>query len=276
MKIIFIKITFKSLFLVMLLGTTACAYKPKIVMQCLPQPKQCIIANETLRFSPKEKLAYVASLGSIPSANLVLEIKGIEYVNGHDCYHIVADAGPNSFFSLFFNLKYHIETYIDKNTGLTAKFYKKKTSRRKTTEETIIFDRDKNTAKCEYNDMRKKELAINQDTHDLLSFLYYYRMKGIETGKTYNFGMLYGGKIWPVEMKVGNVYLMKLKDGSCINVFAVKLSSEIISSIMGAPVLDAYVSVDSKRIPIFFTAKTRMGDVGTVLTNLEVLKEGGE
>lgn len=268
-----IKTYCKYLVLILLLAVTACAYRPRIVMQCVPLKEQCIIVKEPSHFSSREKLMYSAALRGIPSANLVLEIKGIERVNNHDCYHIVADASPNSFFSLFFNVKYHVETYIDKDTGLSVKFYKKKTSGRKTNEETIIFDRDKKTAKCEYNDMRKKEIEINENTQDLLSFLYYFRMKGIEQNKTYDFNILYGGKIWPIQMKVTGVYLMKLRDGSCVNVFSVKLTSELISKIMGAPALDAYVSADSRRVPIFFTAQTTMGESDSVLLNLDCLKD---
>lgn len=263
----------KYCFLIVLLAITACAYRPMIVTKCMPLQKQCFVVKEPSRFSSKEKLRYGASLRGIPSASLVLEIKGIEQVNNRDCYRIVANAGPNSFFSFFYNIKYQVETYIDKESGLSLKFYKKKTFRRKTNEETIIFDRDKKTAHCEYNDKRKKEVAINQNTHDLLSFLYYFRMKGLELDKTYDFDILYGGKIWPFKMKVNGVYLMKLRDGRCVNVFSVKLTSELISIIMGAPALDAYVSADTMRTPIFFTAKTRMGDSDSVLTNLDCLKD---
>jgi len=262
--------------LIALLGTTACAYRPRIITQCIPQAEQCLIMKEPAHFSSKEKLMYSASLGGIPSANLVLEIKGIEQVNNRDCYHIVANAGPNSFFSFFYNIKYQVETYIDKDSGLSLKFYKKKTFRKKVNEETIIFDRDKKMAQCEYNDKRKKEVTINQDTHDLLSFLYYFRMKGLEPDKTYDFSILYNGKIWPFKMKVNGVYLMKLRDGRCVNVFSVKLTSELISKIMGAPALDAFVSADAMRTPIFFTAKTRMGQSDSVLLNIECIKSAGQ
>jgi hypothetical protein len=120
--------------------------------------------------------------------------------------------------------------------------------------------------------MRKKEIEINENTHDLLSFLYYFRMKGIEQDKTYDFNILYGGKIWPIQMKVTDIYLMKFRDGSCVDVFSVELTSELISKIMGAPALDAYVSADLRRVPIFFTAKTRMGESDSVLLNLDCLK----
>ncbi len=250
----------------------ACAYRPTIISKCLLPEKQCFIAKEQSRFSPREKLFYTASWRGIPSASLILEIKGIEQVNNRDCYHITANASPNSFFALFFNVKYQVETYVDKDTGLSLKFYKKKTAGNKISEETILFDRDKKIAHCEYGGKRSKDITIGEGTHDLLSFLYFYRMHGLKAEKNYDFNIIYGGKIWPVKMKVNGVYSMKLRNGDCVNVFSVKLNSDLINKIMGSQELDAYVSVNNMRAPIFFTAKTRIGDSDSVLTNLECLK----
>lgn len=262
----------KYFFLIIIISATACAYRPRIVTKCIPKESQCFIAKEPSRFPSREKLRYSVSWRGIPSASLILETKGIEEVGGKDCYYMTANAGPNSFFSFFYNIKYQVETYIDKDSGLSLKSYKKKNFKNKITEETIIFNRDKKTAQCEYNNKPKKEVKIEDTTHDLLSFLYYFRIKGLESGKAYDFGILYGGKIWQVKMTVGDVYLMKLRNGECIDVFSVKLFSELITKIMGASELDAYVSADSRRIPVFFTAKTKIGETDCALVNLDCLK----
>lgn len=267
-----IVISCKCCFLTVLLAITACAYRPRIVTQCIPLQKQCFLTKEPARFSSQEKLIYGASWRGIPSASLVLEIKGIKQVGNRDCYHIVATASPNTFFSFFYNVKYRVETYIDKDNGLSLRFYKKKTFKRKTTEETITFNRDKKTAKCEYNGKQKKDVAIDENTHDLLSFLYYFRLKGLEPEKIYDFSIIFAGKIWPVKMKVNNIYLIKLKNGECMNAFSVTLTSDLINEIMGSSTLDAYVSADIRRTPIYFTAKTRIGESDSVLLNLDCLK----
>ncbi|MCK9614853.1 MAG: DUF3108 domain-containing protein [Candidatus Omnitrophica bacterium] len=267
----FITACCKYYFLSILLATTACAYRPQIIKQCIPKQEQCFLPKEPARLSYDEKLIYGASWRGIPSAKLILQIKGIEEVNNRDCYHITATANPNSFFSIFFNVKYEVDTYIDKASGLSLKFHKKKSFGRKISEETIIFDRDKKIAKCKFNDNRKKDVEIGENTHDLLSFLYYFRMKGLEPEGTYDFNILYAGRIWPIKMKVNGIYLMKLK-GERINVFSVRLTSELINAIIGSPALDAYVSANEKLIPVFFTANTRIGQSDSVLLNFDCVR----
>jgi hypothetical protein len=192
-----------------------------------------------------------------------LEIKGIEEIDGRKFYRLFCDAGPNSFFSLFFKARYALETYVDTESGLPLKSSRKKMLKTGIEEE-IVFDRNKNIA--EINDGEKvKQITITQNSHDLLSFLYYYRINGLEPNKKYNFDIIYGGKSWPVEMSTGGIYQLRLRDGKCVDVLSVKVLSALILEIMGGKELNAYVSADSQRVPVFFNVKTKMGTANTTL-----------
>ncbi|MFA5337384.1 MAG: DUF3108 domain-containing protein [Candidatus Omnitrophota bacterium] len=262
----------KYCFFAILLVMTACAYRPKIVLQCVPPLRQCAIVKEPSSLPVTEKLIYVLSWHGIPSGRLTLETKGVENIDGRNYYHVIATAGPNNFFSIFFNIKYTVETYVDKDTGLPLKFYKKKSSRGKVAEETIVFDYSNDTAIWEYTGKTKKEIEFAKNSQDLLSFLYYFRLKGLEANKVYNFNILYNGKSWPIKMVTGNVNLIKLGSGDCINTVSVELSSSLISKLVGGEILNAYVSADSKRIPVFFTIKSKGGQADAVLSNFKCLK----
>ncbi|MFA5008826.1 MAG: DUF3108 domain-containing protein [Candidatus Omnitrophota bacterium] len=250
---------------------TACAYRPRIVMQCVPLAKQCTTINKPGKLSLVEKLNYVVSWHGIPSGRLTIETKGIETIGNRNYYHIVANAGPNDFFAIFFNIKYTVETYVDSDTGLPLKFYRNKSHRGKKEQEAIIFDHNANSATWEYTHKAKKSVKIDENSQDLLSFLYYFRLKGFASDKLYNFNIVYDGKSWPVQMKVDNLHLLKLRNGKCIEVISAELTSPLISEIMGSSKLNAYVGADAKRIPIFFTVKTKMGEADTVLSNLDSL-----
>jgi hypothetical protein len=260
----------KYYFLAWLL-VTACVYKP-LITAYVPQNWQCPVTKRQFTFSDKEKLLYTAAWHGIPSGRLVLEIKGIEKIANRDYYHIVATAGPNDFFSFFYNVKYMVETYIDKETGLTLKFRKQKISGERTIEEDIDFDRKNNTMNWQYTGRSKETIKSSQNTHDLLSFLYYFRLKGLEQNKTYDFEIAYNGKIWPVQMKVDDVKFLRLRGGNYLPVFYVELSSELIAKIMGTKILKAYVSADSKRVPVFFTARTKIGNADSRLINFDCFK----
>jgi len=251
---------------------TACAYRPKIVMQYTLPLKQCAIVKEPSSLPGAEKLIYGLSWHGIPSGRLTLETKGIERIDNCNYYHVIATAGPNNFFSIFFNIKYIVETYVDKDTGMPLKFYKKKSVKGKVTEETIIFDYGNNEAIWEYTGKTKKTIELTKNNQDLLSFLYYFRLKGLEANKVYNFNIVYNGKNWPIKMVTGNVNLIKLGSGDCVNVVSVELSSPLISKLVGGETLSAYVSADSKRIPVFFTIKSKGSQADAVLSNFKCLK----
>jgi hypothetical protein len=152
---------------------------------------------------------------------------------------------------------------VDAESGLPLESSRKKMSKIGI-EEDIIFDRDKKIA--EINDGKTvKKITLTQNSHDLLSFLYYFRIHGLKPDKKYNFDIVYGGKSWPVEMTTQGVYQLRLKGGKRVDVLFVKLSSELILEIMGNKDLDAYVSADLERIPIFFRVKTKMGEADTIL-----------
>ncbi|MFA5271017.1 MAG: DUF3108 domain-containing protein [Candidatus Omnitrophota bacterium] len=249
-------------FLVLLLLLPACAYRPKIIAENI-SPQQIASVKEPTCLIGEEKLLYGISWLGIPAGRMNLEVKDIEKINGRDYYRLVCNAGPNNFFSFFFKSKYILETYVDVESALPLKSSRKRLPKGEI-DEIITFDRNNKIAQI--NDGKAvKEIALTQNSHDLLSFLYYFRVHGLESGKKYDFDIVYGGKSWPVEMTTQGFCQLRLRDGKRIRVIAVKLSSALILEIMGNKDLEAYVSADLKRIPVFFTVKTKMGKADTTL-----------
>lgn len=254
--------SYKIYFLVLVLALSACAYRPRIVAEKI-SPQQVICVKKPANLTKGEKLKYGISWIGIPAGMLDLEVKGVEEINGSKFYRLNCDAGPNGFFSLFFKYRYILETYVDAQSGLPLKSSRKKI-RKAGIEEDIVFDWNKKIA--EINDGKVvKKIALSQNSHDLLSFLYYFRMHGLEPDKKYNFDIIYGGRSWPVEMTTQGIYQVRLKGGKRFDALFVKLSSALILEIMGNNELDAYVSADLERIPVFFRVKTKMGEADTIL-----------
>jgi len=257
----------KICFLILLLTLPACAYRPKIIAEKITL-QEIASMKEPVRLLDGEKLSYGIAWIGIPSGRMNLEIKGIEKINGRNFYHIVCEAGPNDFFSLFFKSKYILETYVDTESGLPLKSLRKKMPKGEV-EEDINFDRNNKIAEIN-NGKTIKKIELTQNSHDLLSFLYYFRMHGVEPEKKYDFDIVYGERSWPVEMTTEGVGRIKLRGSECVQVLSVKLSSALILEIMGNKEMEAYVSIDSKRIPIFFTVKTKMGQADTMLIKKEI------
>ncbi len=252
----------QSIFLILLLVLSACAYRPKLLAEKI-LPQQIAEMKKTTRLNEGEKIKYGISWLGISCGKMDLEIKSSEEINGRKVYHLFCDAGPNDFFSIFFQSRYILETYLDAETGLPIKSVRKKMPKNQTEEE-IMFHWNNKVAEVNYGKAVKK-IPLAENSQDLLSFLYYFRINGLAPDKKYNFSIIYSGKSWPVEMISDGVYQLRQTGGRCIRVLSVKLFSPLILEIMGGKELTAYVSADYERIPVIFSVKTKMGQADTTL-----------
>jgi len=251
-----------------LLCMNSCAYRPKVTrVELFPQEKNIVIpAKETIEAG--ERLEYAVNWHGIYAGEIILTVKEVTKLNDRDCYHIIAEARPNSFFRLFYDVRYIVETYIDKDLNRPLRFYKKKLYKKRVTEETINFDYHRNVAVWEYTGKETKEVSLPKDAQDLFSSLYYFRLKDIALGKTYPISIVYGGKVWPLDAKADTLEIIRMPRLADTKAFTVKLSSKLSEHITGEEKIKIYFSAQPKHTPLFFNIRTDIGSLMGVLRNV--------
>jgi hypothetical protein len=215
-----------------------------------------------------ERLDYIFDCFGVPSARMYIEVKEITDVGGKPCYHVVAHAQPRMLFSFFYNVRYDVETYIDAETKLPLKFYKRKTHSRRITEEKITFDYAQNTALWEYTGKKSITVPLIPDTQDLLSAIYHFRSMNIKPGNSYPLDILYNGEIWKVTVKVGNLQRMKLNGGKPIKTFPAEPITDLAKYVTGEQKLVIHFTADQRRIPVIFKIHSKMSPLIGVIRRM--------
>lgn len=247
----------------------SCAHRPKVIILELPPEEQKItILPEKQTITAGEKLVYAVDWRGIYAGEITLYVKEITNFSNRQCYYITAEARPNRFFRFFYNVKYIVETYVDKETYLPLRFYKKKIYRQKVTEELISFDYNNNIATWQYTGAKSKAIKLTKDTQDLLSSLYYFRLKGLALGQDYPIDIIYNGDVWKLNAKIDNLELVKMYHRNEIKSYAVNLCSKLSKHITGEQKIKIYFSMGKKHTPLFFNFRTKIGPLHGVLRNV--------
>jgi hypothetical protein len=227
----------------------------------IPAPKQTLAVGEYL--------VYAVDWRGIYAGQIILHIKEIVNFSNRQCYHIIAQARPNKFFRLFYNVKYIVETYIDKETNMPLRFYKRKIFGRKVTEETINFDYNNNIAVWNYTGYKSKTINLSAgNVQDLLSSLYYFRLESFTLGGNYPLDVVYNGAAWKLNAKINSLELVKMYHRQPLKAYTVSLSSKLAKHITGEKEIKIYFSAKERHIPLFFNFRTKIGYLNGVLKNM--------
>jgi hypothetical protein len=256
--------------LFLLCGIISCAHRPKITVIELPAKEEKIIITPVKQtLSVGEKLVYAVDWRGIYAGQIILHVKELVNFSNRQCYHIIAQARPNRFFRLFYNVKYIVETYIDKETNMPLRFYKKRTYGKDITEEDISFDYNNNVAAWKYTGVEGKTIKLSvNNVQDLLSSLYYFRLKSFILGEEYPLDIIYNGTAWKLNAKISSLELVKMYHEKVIKTYTVSLSSKLTKHITGEQKIKIYFSAKEKHTPLLFNFRTKIGPLNGVLKNI--------
>jgi hypothetical protein len=243
-----------------------CAHRPKVITAPVPDVRGELIATAVKTAMPvEERLVYAVDWRGIYAGKIIIETKEAVNFNRRPCYYITVQARPNRFLRLFYDVRYFVQTTIDKETLRPLRFYKKRVRGNRISEETITFNYENNTAVCEYTGTAAKTIVITQNAQSLLSSLYYFRLKELALGKDYPMDIVYNAKVWPLVASINNFELIKMYHRQAIKAFAVKLSSKLSSHITGEQKIKIYFANDQNHTPLFFNIRTKIGPLSGVL-----------
>jgi len=239
------------------------------------------------KLTPGETLTYSAEWLGFPAGKIILSVKGIEQVSGHECYHVYAWARPNNFFRMFYDVEYKVDSYIDTKTFSTLRFEKIRRKNQVFDYSMIQFDREKNEAtysschpqgpidKINFASL-SKDLAANNPktvktaslTQDPLSSVYYFRLLDIKENNVYSINISFDQKDWPVKVKVGKLLLKEIRKKGIFSVFEFSAEAGMLNFVGGTGKSMVYFTTDSKRIPLSFATNTKFGPIKGLIQDL--------
>jgi len=242
-------------------------------------PRKELTIGETLQYS-------VEWLG-ISVGKIVLKVENIKEAKGKQYYHVSARTFPNRFFSKLYDIEYKWDSYFRRGNLEPCRSIKVRRINDSILEVIVDFDQENHKAiyrhfaprgKAEVIDFpsMRKEIVDSGETivflpnnsQDLISSLYYFRLMDIKEGKDYSIDIFYGQVNWKTDFKIGKPYLKDMYRKGAFGVFKVSPRTDLTNQILGKRDIALYFTTDSRRIPIMITFNTAIGQFRAIVENL--------
>ncbi len=243
-------------------------------------PQNSLKTNENLEYS-------IQWIG-IPVGKIFLQT-GSANSNGKDCYQLTADAFSNAFFAGFYNVRYRVNTYMDKASLLPVRSEKYRNIKDKVNKEEINFDHSQGGVEYKLEGkaptviispnriaMEVKMPAtykVLPDSQDLLSSFYFLRISNLTIGEKFKINVYYGQRNWVMDVEIGKPYLKSIRRKGTFKVFDAVITSELNKFVLGDDSLRVCFTADSRRIPIEFKLGTGLGSFRGIIKQVPLADE---
>jgi hypothetical protein len=220
-------------------------------------------------FHVGEKLTYQIFWGPFVVGRATLEVAGIEKVDAHDCYHLVAKAKTSGLAEWLFPVDSTAESWLDCD-GLFTRQYRENRSEGKhhANNETHFDYQRKEAVTTNRVKNREKRTSLERPVQDVVSSMYFVRaqklMLDAEQSFTVNAANTnYVVTIRPDQRKevwvrpLGNVQALRLEPSPTL---------KIVSSNKGRMWL--WVSDDERRLPLLLNSELKLGNAKLVLFSI--------
>ncbi|RMD97895.1 MAG: DUF3108 domain-containing protein, partial [Calditrichaeota bacterium] len=159
-------------------------------------------------FGVGEKLDYIIRYGSIKAGYSRLSIPEVINFKGYPCYRIISEAWSNKFFSRFYKVQDHVESYVDVRGIFSWRLEKhlREGSYRK--DLVVYHDQLSHLAYADGDTFK-----IPPFVHDVLSAMYYVRTLTLSPGDTVLIDNQDNAKVYPLQIVVHKREKIKIKAG---------------------------------------------------------------
>lgn len=222
---------------------------------------------ENNAFTVGEYLRYRVRWGLIPGGYATMEIESIESINGRKAYYIVSKARSNTFFDTFYKVRDIHKTWIDTESICSHRFSKSLREGNFRRKRLVEYDHIKGTMRI-HKSTEIVEAEITPFIHDVLSSLYFTRIKPLEVGDEFSIQVNTTGKNTPVTVKAYKKETVTVPAGTydCI-LIEPALTGEGIFKAKGR--IWIWMTDDEKHIPVKMKSKIAVGSITTELISTE-------
>lgn len=224
----------------------------------------------TVPFQVGEKLTYQVYWGPFIAGRASLEVQGIERVDGHDCYHLVALARTSGLADLLYHIDNTSESWLDVNQLFTRRYREDRTEGNRPRRNQTVYDYDRKQATTtNLINNKASALALDHPVQDVISALYYVRVKPLATSISNSFLINAGGSNYNVNVcpdlrktlwirPLGDVAALRIEPKPTLNVVAANKGR-----------MWFWLSDDNRRFPLLVVSDMKIGSARLVLFKVE-------
>ncbi len=228
----------------------------------------------SLWFQVGEELVYKLYWGVIYVGETRVSSRWVEE-DGRPLVAIRIRTRSNAFLDRIYRVDDELESVIDPETFLPLRFSKVLSEGRYKTDETTTFDHARGTARWVHRTKNEqKEFAIEPDSRDLISFMYFMRQREFQTGEQAQYRVMADEKLYDVFLRVGPVDTMKMEKYGRVRSVRIVPEAAFQGLFVRKGKITMWVSRDERRIATRVQATVPVADVHINLH--EVLGPGSD
>jgi len=225
--------------------------------------------TNALWFPVGEKLTYRIYWGVIPIGSSTVTTEWIEE-EGRKLVAIRFRTKTTDFMTKIYPVDDFLESVIEPGTFLPLRFTKRLSEGRYRCDEVTTFDHAnrKSTWTSKMNG-KTKEFAIDADTRDIISFMYFMRKDKFLPKTTTNFRVMSDEKVYDLVVKAGEVEKFRVSDFGWVKSIRLEPEAAFQGMFVRKGKVTMWISNDARRICTRMTAHVPVASVSLLLAKVE-------
>ncbi len=221
-------------------------------------------------FQVGEKLTYQIFWGPFVAGRATLSVEGIEQVDGHDCYHLIAQAKTSGLADFLFHVDITTESWMDVNELYTRRYREHRVEGKKTRNTETLYDYDRHLmTTTNLNNGKTSICPVDEHMQDVVSALYYVRLLPLKSSITNKFLINAQGNNYPMNIcpdarkslwvrPVGDIEALRIEPQPTLNIVAANHGR-----------MWFWVSDDVRKLPLLVSTDMKIGAARLVLYKIE-------
>ena len=237
-------------------------------------PAQAATNRTALWFPVGEQLFYKVQWGVWIVANTKITSEYIEE-DGRELLAIRVTTHTRGIMSKIYPVDDFIESVVDPVTFLPIRFTKRLSEGRYRLHEITTFDHKARTAHWQHllkND--SKDFAIDADTRDLISFMFYMRSQKFEPNKHYDFRVMADEKLYDLMVDARDIQILNTGDFAEIRALKLDPEAKFHGLFVRVGKLEVWISDDERCVCVRATAKAPI--IGTIRLLIDRVEGPGD
>jgi len=227
-----------------------------------------------LWFPVGERLTYIVYWGIFPVAETRVTTAWIEEEEGEEQRILLAIKVTTRSYALLdtiYPVNDFIESVVDPDTFTPLRFSRRLSEGRYRLNEITTFDHEKRVAHWKHlvkNDAR--DFAIEDDTRDLLSFMYFMRSQKLEPERTYNYRLMADEKLYDLYVNTKNHVQLNVSRFGVIQCLDIQPEAKFQGFFVRVGKLQVWISNDKRCLCVKAIAKAPViGSIKLLLDKVE-------
>jgi hypothetical protein len=211
-------------------------------------PAEATAPDGPFWFPVGETIRYNLFWGVVPVAHSTATTEWVDW-DGRQMLSIQFRTKSNAFLSRIYPVDDLLEAIVDPETFLPVQFTKRLNEGRYSTDETTVFDHANRRATWTHNlRNQEKEFEIDEDTRDLITFMYFMRSEALTVGQNHDYQVMADEKIYDLNLKARRKEAVELEKYDEVDSIKIEPTAEFQGLFVRKGKMTVWVSEDERRL----------------------------